>query len=76
LKSRCGSETVEEDDLSQSFENVVRCLVGGIEGVTAVSVNGRIAGGKAVLDEDLDVDVAVVLSAVIRRRVPARVLGL
>jgi hypothetical protein len=76
LKSRCGAETVEEDELSQSFENVVRCLVGGIEGVTAVSVSGRIAGGKAGLDEDLDVDVAVVLSAVVRRRVPARVLGL
>jgi hypothetical protein len=62
--------------LSQSLENLVRCLVGRIEGVTAVSVNGRIAGGKAALDEDVDVDVAVVLSAVVRRRVPARALGL
>jgi predicted nucleotidyltransferase len=55
---------------------MVRCLVGRIEGVTAISVNGSIAGGKAELDEDLDVDVAVVLSAIVRRRVPARVLGL
>jgi hypothetical protein len=76
LKSRCGAETVEEDELSQSFENVVRWLVGGLEGVTAVSVNGRIASGKAAVDEDVDVDVAVMVSAVVRRRVPARVLGL
>jgi len=54
----------------------VRCLVGGIEGVTAVSVSGRIAGGKAALNEDVDVDVAVMVSAVVRRRVPARILGL
>jgi hypothetical protein len=76
LKSRCGTETVEEDELSQSLESVVRCLVGGIEGVTAVSVSGRIAGGKAALNEDVDVDVAVMVSAVVRRRVPARILGL
>ena len=62
--------------MSQSLESVVRCLVGGIEGVTAVSVNGRIASGKAAVDEDVDVDVAVMVSAVVRRRVPARILGL
>jgi hypothetical protein len=65
-----------EDELSQSLENVVRCLVGRIEGVTAISVNGRIVGSRGALNEDVEVDVAVMMSAVVRRRVPARVLGL
>ena len=55
---------------------MVRFLVGSIEGVTAVVLNGSIPGGGAGLDEDAEVDVAVVLSAVVRRRVPARGLGL
>jgi hypothetical protein len=54
----------------------VRCLVAGIEGVTAVSLSGRIAGVGAGLDKEAEVDVAVTLSAVVRRRVPARNLGL
>ena len=62
--------------MSQSLENVVRCLVGRIEGVTAISVNGRIVGSRRALNEDVEVDVAVMMSAVVRRRVPARVLGL
>jgi hypothetical protein len=76
LKSRCGSETVEEDELNQSVENMVMCLVGGIEGVTDVSLSGRIANVGAGLDKDAEVNVAVMVSAVVRRRVPARVLGL
>jgi hypothetical protein len=51
---------------------MVRCLVGRIEGVTVVVLNGRIAGGG--LDEDTEVDVAIMFSAVVRR--PARRLGL
>ena len=62
--------------MNQSVESMVRCLVGGIEGVTAVSVNGRIAGANTGVDEDQEVDVAVMVSAVVRRRTPARVLGL
>jgi hypothetical protein len=62
--------------LSQSVEIVVMCLVGGIEGVTAVSLRTRIGGVGAGLDKDAEVEVAVMLSAVFRRRVPARVLGL
>ena len=61
--------------MSQSLESVVRCLVGRIEGVTAVVLNGRISGGGAGLDEGAEVDVAVMLS-VVRRRIPARGLGL
>ena len=61
--------------MSQSLESVVRCLVGRIEGVTAVVLNGKIAFGAAGLDEGAEVDVAVMLS-VVRRRVPARGLGL
>lgn len=62
--------------MSQSVESVVRCLVGRIEGVTAVSVIRSIPGGRSGLNEEREVDVAVMLSAVVRRRVPARVLGL
>ena len=62
--------------MNQSVESVVRCLVGRIEGVTVVVLNGRIAGGAAGLDEETEVDVAVVLSAIVRRRVPAGALGL
>lgn len=76
LKSRCGSETVEEDELNQSLGNMVMCLVGRIEGVTSVSLSGGIAGVGAGLDKEAEVDVAVMVSAVVRRRVPARVLGL
>ena len=65
-----------EGALSQSVESVVRFLVGSIEGVTAVVVNGSIPGGRAAVDEDAEVDVAVMLSAVVRRRVSARGLGL
>jgi len=50
-------------------------LVGRINGVTVVALNGRIAGGGAALDEEAEVDVAVILSAVVRRRSPARGLG-
>jgi hypothetical protein len=62
--------------LNQSVEKVVRCLVGRIEGVTAASVIRSIPSGRARLHEETEVDVAVVLSAVVRRRVPARLLGL
>jgi hypothetical protein len=52
-------------------------LVGRIEGVTGVPVIIRMIGdGGAGLDEEAEVDVAVMLSAVVRRRVPARGLGL
>jgi hypothetical protein len=51
-------------------------LVGRIEGVTVIILNGRIGGVEAGLDEDAEVDVAVMLSAVVRRRVPARTFGL
>jgi hypothetical protein len=72
LNSRCGYETGVEGWLSYSLESMVRCLVGRIEGVTVVVLNGRIAGGG--LDEDTEVDVAIMFSAVVRR--PARRLGL
>ena len=62
--------------MSQSLESVVRCLVGQINGVTVVVLNGRIAGGAAGLDEETEVDVSVMLSAVVRRRAQARRLGL
>ena len=65
-----------EDALSQSLESMVMCLVAGIEGVTAVSLSGKVAGVGAGLDKEAEVDVAVMVSAVVRRRVPARVLGL
>jgi len=77
LISRCGYETVVEGTLSQLLESVVGCLVGRIEGVTGVPVIIRMIGdGGAGLDEEAEVDVAVMLSAVVRRRVPARGLGL
>ena len=62
--------------MNQSVEKVVRCLVGRIEGVTAATVIGSMPGGRARLHEETEVDVAVILSAVVRRRVPARILGL
>ena len=67
--------------MSHSLESVVGCLVGRIEGVTAVTLNWKIAGGGAGLngagpDEEAEVDVAIMLSAIVRRRVPARILGL
>jgi hypothetical protein len=76
LNSRCGSETVEEDVLSQLLVSVVRCLVGRIEGVSAVTLNEKIGGVVVGLDEEVEVDVAVMLSAVVRRRVPARGMAL
>ena len=76
LNSRCGSETVEEDALSQLLVSVVRCLVGRIDGVTAVVLNKRISGAEAALGEEAEVDVAVMVSTVVRCRVPARVLSL
>ena len=62
--------------MSQLLGSVVKCLVGRIEGVTVIILNGRIGGVEAGLDEDAEVDVAVMLSAVVRRRVPAQGLGL
>ncbi len=76
MNSRCGSETVEEDELNQLLGNMVVCFVGGIEGVTSVNLSGRIVGVGAGLDKEAEVDVAVMVSAVVRRRVPARVLSL
>jgi len=67
---------VVEGVMSQSLGSIVRCLVGRIDGVTAIILNGRIGGIEAGLDEDAEVDVTVVLSAVVRRRAPARTLGL
>ncbi len=62
--------------MSQSLESMVRCLVGQIDGVTSLVLKGRFAGAVAGLDEEAEVDVDVMVSAVVRRRVPARVLGL
>jgi len=76
LKSRCGSETVVEGTLNQLVVSVVKCLVGRIDGVTAVVLNRRTAGIDAAPDEETEVDVAVVLSTMVRCRLPARVLGL
>jgi hypothetical protein len=76
LKSRCGSETVVEDALNQLLVSVVKCLVGRVDGVTAVVLNRRIADIGAAPDEEAEVDVAVVLSTMVRCRLPARVLGL
>jgi hypothetical protein len=76
LNSRCGVETVVEGWLSHLVESMVGCLVGRIEGVTVLVLSVGIAGGGAGLHEDSEVDVAIMLSAVIRRRVPARILGL
>ena len=62
--------------MSQLLVSVARCLVGRIEGVTAVVLNGKVGGVGAGLDEEVEVDVTVMLSAVVRRRVPARGLAL
>jgi len=51
-------------------------LVGRIEGVTGVVLNRRIGGVVAELDEDAEVDVVVILSAVVRCRIRARRLVL
>ena len=76
LNSRCGSETVEEDELSQLLVSVVRCLVGRVDGVTAVVLNKESVGAEVAPDEEAEVDVAVMVSTVVRCRVPARVLSL
>lgn len=62
--------------MSQSLGSIVKCLVGRIDGVAAIVLNGRIGGVEAGLDEDAEVDVTVTLSAIVRRRAPARTLGL
>lgn len=62
--------------MNQLLGNMVVCFVGGIEGVTSVNLSGRIVGVGAGLDKEAEVDVAVMVSAVVRRRVPARVLSL
>ena len=62
--------------MSQSLESVVRGLVGQINGVTSLVLRGRVAGAVAGLDEEAEVHVAVMVSAVVRRRAPMRVLGL
>lgn len=62
--------------MNQSVESVVGCLVGRIEGVTAVNVIRSMPGRRSGLDAETQVDVAVMLSAVVRRRVPVRLLGL
>lgn len=62
--------------MSQLLVSVVRCLVGRIEGVSAVTLNEKIGGVVVGLDEEVEVDVAVMLSAVVRRRVPARGMAL
>ena len=62
--------------MSQLLVSVVRCMVGRIEGVSALVMNERVGGDAVGLDEEVEVDVAVVLSAVVRRRVPGRCLAL
>ena len=76
LNSRCGSETVEEDELSQLLVSLVRCLVGRVDGVTAVVLNKESVGAEVAPDEEAEVDVAVMVSTVVRCRVPARILSL
>jgi hypothetical protein len=65
-----------EGALSQSLGSLVKCLIGRIEGVTAICLNGRIGGVEAGLDEDTEIDVSVILSAIVRRRAPARTLDI
>jgi hypothetical protein len=65
-----------EGAMSQSLGSIVKCLIGRIDGVSAIVLNGRIGGVEAGLDEDAEVDVTVTLSAIVRRRAPARTLGL
>jgi hypothetical protein len=67
---------VVEGAMSQSLGSIVKCLIGRIDGVSAIVLNGRIGGVEAGLDEDAEVDVTVTLSAIVRRRAPARTLGL
>ena len=62
--------------MSQSLGSIVKCLIGRIDGVSAIVLNGRIGVVEAGLDEDAEVDVTVTLSAIVRRRAPARTLGL
>lgn len=62
--------------MSQSLGSIVKCLIGRIDGVSAIVLNGRIGGVEAGLDEDAEIDVTVTLSAIVRRRAPARTLGL
>jgi len=62
--------------MSQSLGSIVKCLIGRIDGVSAIVLNRRIGGVEAGLDEDAEVDVTVTLSAIVRRRAPARTLGL
>ena len=62
--------------MSQSLGSILKCLIGRIDGVSAIVLNGRIGGVEAGLDEDAEVDVTVTLSAIVRRRAPARTLGL
>ena len=62
--------------MSQLLVNVVRCLVGRVDGVTAVVLNKRNVGAELAIDEEAEVDVAVMLSTVVRCRVPARILSL
>ena len=76
LNSRCGPETVEEVVLSQLLVSVVRCLVGRVDGVTAVVLNKESVGTEAAPDEEAEFDVAVMVSTVVRCRLPARVLSL
>ena len=57
--------------------SVVRCLVGRIEGVMVISLNGRIGGVGADFDPEAEVEVDLIPPPVLRCRVPARVvLGL
>ena len=65
-----------EGGLSHSLESVVRCLVGRIEGMTVLVLSVGSAGGEVGFDQEAEVDVAIMLSAIVRRRVPARILGL
>jgi len=67
---------VVEGPLSQSLGSIVKCLVGQINGVTAIVLSRRIGGVEAGLDEDAEVEVTVTLSAAVRRRAPAQTLGL
>jgi hypothetical protein len=60
---------VAEGVVSQLLGSTVHCLVGRIEGVTAMVAVRIIGDVCAGLDEEAEVDVAVILSAVIRRRV-------
>jgi hypothetical protein len=60
--------------MSGWVEYALRSLVGRIDGVTSV----RMVGGfkSKELEAGQEVDIEVMLSAVVRRRMPARILGL